>query len=62
MSNLTNELSIDELEAVSGGTRNLANDPGFHSTIKTRDNSPGGSPLFGNSSFHDTIDSNPNLP
>jgi bacteriocin-like protein len=35
MSNLTNELSIDELEAVSGGTRNLANDPGFHSTIKT---------------------------
>jgi bacteriocin-like protein len=58
MSNLTNELSIDELEAVSGGTRNLANDPGFHSTIKTS----GDSPLFGRGSFHDTIDSNPNLP
>jgi hypothetical protein len=58
MSNLTNELGIDELEAVNGGMRSQANDPGFHLNILTTN----GSPLYGNSSFHDTIDNNDNLP
>ena len=63
MSNLINELGFDELEAVCGGARNLANDPGFHPTYQTSwSNNGSSSPLFGNSSFKDTIDNNDNLP
>jgi len=58
MNNDTHELNIDELNAVSGGMQNLANLPGFHRDIQGNN----GSPLFGNSSFHDTIDNNDNLP
>ena len=57
MSNL--KLSIDELEAVSGGMQNLQNLPGFRTDIKYPD---GSSPLYGNGSFRDTIDNNDNLP
>ncbi len=59
MRNEIHELSTDELEAVSGGMSNLANLPGFHTNIRLPD---GSSPLFGNGSFHDTIDNNDNLP
>jgi bacteriocin-like protein len=59
MSSLTSELSIDELEAVSGGMQNLKNLAGFRTDIKYPD---GSSPLYGNGSFHDTIDLNDNLP
>ena len=62
MNNDIHELNFSELKTVSGGMRNLANDPGFHPNIKTPDNTPGGSPLFGNGSYHDTIDLNDNLP
>jgi hypothetical protein len=61
MSNNT-ELSNDELHAVSGGMRNLANDPGFHRTFQTSFGNNNGSPLYGNGSFHDTIDNEDNLP
>ena len=30
MTNFSNELSLNDLEAVSGGMRNRANDPGYH--------------------------------
>ena len=30
MTNLRSELSLSDLEAVSGGMRNRANDPGYH--------------------------------
>jgi hypothetical protein len=30
MTNFSNELSVNDLEAVSGGMRNRANDPGYH--------------------------------
>jgi hypothetical protein len=62
MSNLTHELSIEALETVSGGMRNRANDPGFHFPYATSGGPNNGSPLYGNGSFHDTIDSNDNLP
>jgi hypothetical protein len=52
------ELSLEDLTAVSGGMRNLANDPGFHLNIGPRN----GSPLYGNGSFHDTIDHVDGLP
>jgi hypothetical protein len=52
------ELSLEDLTAVNGGTRNRANDPGFHLNIGPRNDSP----LYGRGSFHDTIDTDPNLP
>ena len=30
MTNFSSELSLNDLEAVSGGMRNRANDPGYH--------------------------------
>ena len=62
MRNEIQELNINELETVSGGARNQANDPGFHRTFATSFGPNNGSPLYGNGSFHDTIDSNDNLP
>ena len=62
MSDLTNQLSLEGLEAVSGGMRNQANDPGFHRTFATSFGPNNGSPLYGNSSFHDTIDHVDGLP
>jgi bacteriocin-like protein len=62
MRNEIQELSINELETVSGGARNQANDPGFHRTFATSFGQNNGSPLYGNGSFHDTIDNNDNLP
>lgn len=59
MSNLVDELTDGELEAVNGGMHNRANDPGFPSFIFEPRN---GSPLYGNGSFRDTIDNNDNLP
>ena len=35
MNNDIHELNFNELDAVSGGTRNQANDPGFHRTFQT---------------------------
>ena len=57
----TRELSINELDAVNGGARNQSNDIGFHRTFQTSFSSNNGSPLYGNSSFHDTIDNTDNL-
>ena len=57
MGNLVDELTDGELEAVSGGMRTRANDPGFPSLDPRND-----SPLYGRGSFKDTIDNNPNLP
>jgi bacteriocin-like protein len=62
MRNDIHELSISELETVSGGARNQANDVGFHRTFATSFGSNNGSPLYGNGSFHDTIDNEDNLP
>jgi hypothetical protein len=59
---MVSQLSLDDLSAVSGGTRNQANDPGFHRTFATSFGPNNGSPLYGNGSFHDTIDNNENLP
>jgi bacteriocin-like protein len=61
MSNNT-ELSIDELDTVSGGQLNLGQFAWFHPTYKTSFGNNNGSPLYGNGSFHDTIDNNDNLP
>jgi Tfp pilus assembly protein FimT len=62
MNNLTNELSLGDLEAVSGGMRNQANDPGFHQTFATSFGTNNGSPLYGTGSFHDQIDNVDGLP
>ena len=62
MRNEISELKIEELETVSGGMRNQANDPGFHRTFATSFGPNNGSPLYGNGSFHDTIDNENNLP
>ena len=62
LNNEVHELNIDELDAVSGGMRNQANDPGFHRTFATSFGPNNGSPLYGNGSFHDTIDNNHHLP
>ncbi|WP_024515656.1 hypothetical protein [Bradyrhizobium sp. Tv2a-2] len=59
MDRRTTELSIGDLEAVSGGMQNLKNLPGFRTDIKYPD---GSSPLYGNGSKRDTIDLNDNLP
>jgi hypothetical protein len=58
LTNEIRELNSDELDAVSGGMQNLANLPGFHPAIRVNP----GSPLYGNSSFHDTIDNTDGLP
>jgi hypothetical protein len=58
---MTNELHLDELDAVCGGTRDLAHDIGFQPTYRTPGGNPS-SPLFGNGSYRDTIDNNDNLP
>ena len=62
MPNDTRELNINELDAVSGGARNQANDIGFHRTFQTSFSNNNGSPLYGNGSFHDTIDNVDGLP
>jgi hypothetical protein len=62
MNNLTSELSLGDLEAVSGGMRNQANDPGFHRTFATSFGTNNGSPLYGTGSFHDQIDNVDGLP
>jgi|HubBroStandDraft_5_1064220.scaffolds.fasta_scaffold276074_1 hypothetical protein len=62
MNNLSNELNLGDLEAVSGGMRNQANDPGFHRTFATSFGTNNGSPLYGTGSFHDQIDNVDGLP
>jgi hypothetical protein len=62
MDNDSHELNFNELDAVSGGMRNQANDPGFHRTFQTSFSNNNGSPLYGNGSFHDTIDNVDGLP
>jgi bacteriocin-like protein len=61
MNNDIHELSINELDAVSGGRLNLADLPGFHPTYRTPNGNPS-SPLFGNGSYKDTIDNTDGLP
>jgi hypothetical protein len=61
MGKLNNDLSIDELEAVTGGTYNRADSPAYHPTYRTPGGNPS-SPLFGNGSYHDTIDNVDGLP
>jgi hypothetical protein len=64
MKNDIRELSINELDDVCGGRINTAAGPPYFpvgpnpATFQV----PNGSPLYGNSSFHDTIDNNNNLP
>lgn len=60
MSNNT-ELSIDELDAVSGGMSVPTNEGRIISAIKAKDFA-NGSIFTGNSSYGDTIDNNNNLP
>lgn len=55
------ELSIEELGAVSGGMSVPTNEAQIIAAIKAK-NFADGSIFTGNSSFHDTIDNNPNLP
>jgi hypothetical protein len=55
------ELAIYDLDAISGGRLNLADLPGFHPTYRTPSGNPS-SPLFGNGSYHDTIDNVDGLP
>jgi bacteriocin-like protein len=62
MNNDIHELNIDELDAVSGGRLNLGQFAWFHPTYQTSFGNNNGSPLYGNGSFHDTIDNNNNLP
>jgi bacteriocin-like protein len=62
MNNNIHELNIDELDAVSGGRLNLGQFAWFHPTYQTSFGNNNGSPLYGNGSFHDTIDNNNNLP
>jgi bacteriocin-like protein len=61
---MNHELSINELDAVSGGRLNLADLPGYHPTYRSPTHNPGapGSPLYGNSSYKDTIDNVDGLP
>ena len=61
MKNDIHELNTNELSAVSGGRLNLADLPGFHPTYRTASGNPS-SPLFGNGSYHDTIDNVDGLP
>jgi bacteriocin-like protein len=61
MKNDIHELNTNELSAVSGGRLNLADLPGFHPTYRTPGSNPS-SPLFGNGSYHDTIDNVDGLP
>ena len=60
MSNNT-ELSIGELDTVSGGMSVPTNEAQIISAIKAKDFA-NGSIFTGNSSFGDTIDNNNNLP
>jgi hypothetical protein len=62
LNNDIHELNFNELDAVSGGMRNLAYDPGFHQTFATSFSNNNGSPLYGTGSFHDTIDNVNGLP
>ena len=62
MNNDIHELNFNELDTVSGGVRSQANDIGFHPTYQTSFGNNNGSPLFGNGSFHDTIDNVDGLP
>ena len=59
---MNHELNIDELYTVSGGMLNLGQFAWFHPTYQTSFGNNNGSPLYGNGSFHDTIDTNDNLP
>jgi len=54
------QLCEEELDCACGGMTDLENNPGFHTIwqIKINPNSP----LYGNISFHDTIDNDDNLP
>lgn len=60
MSNTT-ELSIDELDAVTGGQSIPTNEAQIIARIKAK-NFANGSIFTGNSSFGDTLDNNDNLP
>ncbi len=55
------ELSIEELDQISGGMSVPTNEAQIIAGIKAKDFA-NGSIFTGNSSFHDTIDNNPNLP
>jgi bacteriocin-like protein len=60
MSNNT-ELSIEELNTVSGGMSVPTNEAQIIAAIKAK-NFANGSIFTGSSSYHDTLDNNPNLP
>jgi hypothetical protein len=55
------ELSLEEIESVSGGTYVSTSNSLNVSLIKAK-NYANGSIFSGNSSFHDTLDNNNNLP
>ncbi len=58
---MNHEMNIAELDAVVGGTTNRADSPAYHPTYRTPGGNPS-SPLFGNGSYHDTIDNVDGLP
>jgi hypothetical protein len=58
---MNQELNFNELDAVSGGRLNLADNPGYHPTYRTPSSNPS-SPLLGNGSYKDTIDNVDGLP
>lgn len=64
MTNDIHELNVNEIDAVSGGRINLGQFIWFHPTYRSPTHNPGapGSPLYGNSSFKDTIDNVDGLP
>jgi len=55
------ELSIEELDHISGGMSVPTNEAAIVANLKAKDFA-NGSIFGGNSSFHDTIDNNDNLP
>lgn len=55
------ELSSEELDGVAGGMSVPTNEAQIIAQIKAK-NFADNSGFTGNSSFHDTIDNNPNLP
>jgi bacteriocin-like protein len=57
----TPELSIEELDQISGGMIVPTNEASIIANIKAKDFA-NGSVFTGQSSFHDTIDLNDNLP
>ena len=59
MSNNT-ELSIEELNTVSGGMSVPTNEAQIIAAIKAKNFANGS--FTGSSSYHDTLDNNPNLP